>query len=358
MKIMQVFTVTFGQACRIARHGVRAVLTILVFLSGIGLAPAHAAELNIYSHRQPFLIEPFLDAFTAKTGVRTNVVFAAQGLAQRLEREGENSPADVVLTVDIARLSVYAQKGLFARVDSPILNNAIPAHLRDPEGYWYGLSVRSRVIGVSKDRVQLGEITTYEDLADPKWKGRLCARPGSHVYNRALVASMIAAHGETKAEAWAKGVVSNFARRPQGNDRAQAKAIYQGVCDVTILNHYYYGNMLTADEPEQRDWANAIRIIFANQDETDRGAHINISGGGVTRHSKNKENATRLLEFLVSDEAQQLYGKINYEYPVSETAPIADELTLWGSFKQDQLPIDRLAELAPKAQMIIDRVGW
>ena len=317
-----------------------------------------AAELNIYSHRQPFLIQPFLDAFTAKTGIKTNVVFASKGLAQRLEREGENSPADVVLTVDIARLSVYAQKGLFSKIESAKLNNAIPAHLRDSEGFWYGLSVRSRIIGVSKDRVQPGEIQRYEDLADPKWRGRICSRPGSHVYNRSLVASMIAAHGEEKAEAWAKGVVSNFARRPQGNDRAQAKAIYQGVCDVAIMNHYYYGNMLTSDEAEQRDWANAINIIFANQGADDRGAHINISGGGVTRYSKNKDNAIRLLEFLISDEAQQLYGKINYEYPVSQNAPIASELELWGNFKQDQLPINKLADFAPKAQMIIDRVGW
>jgi len=169
---------------------------------------------------------------------------------------------------------------------------------------------------------------------------------------------MIAAHGEAKAEAWAQGVVSNFARRPQGNDRAQAKAIYQGVCDVAIMNHYYYGNMLTSDEAEQREWANAINIVFANQGADDRGAHINVSGGGVTRYSKNKDNAIRLLEFLISDEAQQLYGKINYEYPVSPNAPIASELELWGSFKQDQLPINRLSDLAPKAQMIIDRVGW
>lgn len=323
-----------------------------------GVAHAQAAELNIYSHRQPFLIDPFLEAFTAQTGIQTNVVFAAKGLAQRLEREGENSPADVVLTVDIARLSVYAEKNLFAKIDSDVLNSKIPAHLRDVEGYWYGLSVRSRIIGASSERVKPGEITSYEDLADPKWKGRICSRPGSHVYNRALVASMIATHGETKAEAWARGVVANFARKPQGNDRAQAKAIYQNVCDIAIMNHYYYGKMLTAEQPEQRDWANAINIIFANQGDNDRGAHINISGGGVTRHSKNKENAIRLLEFLVSDTAQTLYGKINYEYPVSPSAPIAEELGLWESFKQDQLPINKLADLAPKAQMIIDRVGW
>ncbi len=331
-----------------------ALLTLVIFNSSFALG----AEVNIYSHRQAFLINPFLEAFTAKTGIKTNVVFASKGLAQRLQQEGANSPADVVLTVDIARLSVYADKGLFAKVESQILNDTIPEHLRDKEGFWYGLSLRSRVIAVSKERVQKGEINKYEDLADPKWKGRVCSRPGSHVYNRALVASLIATHGEAKAEAWARGVVANFARRPQGNDRAQAKAIFQGECDVAIMNHYYYGKMLKSDKMAQRDWANAISIVFGNQGADDRGAHVNISGGGVTLYSKNKSNAIKLLEFLVSDEAQNLYGKINYEYPVNPATPIAPELKIWGDFKKDSLPISRLAELAPKAQMIIDRVGW
>ena len=195
-------------------------------------------------------------------------------------------------------------------------------------------------------------------MADPKWKGRICSRPGSHVYNRALVASIIATHGEAKAEAWARGVVANFARRPQGNDRAQAKAIFQGECDIAIMNHYYYGKMLKSDKMAQRDWANAINIVFGNQGADERGAHVNISGGGVTLHSKNKSNAIKLLEFLVSEEAQMLYGKINYEYPVNPAIPIAPELRIWGDFKKDSLPISRLAELAPQAQMIIDRVGW
>ena len=331
-----------------------ALLTLVIFNSSVAIA----SEVNIYSHRQAFLINPFLEAFTAKTGIKTNVVFASKGLAQRLQQEGENSPADVVLTVDIARLSVYADKGLFSKIDSEILKNTIPEHLRDNDGHWYGLSMRSRVIGVSKERVQEGEITKYEDLADPKWKGRICSRPGSHVYNRSLVASMIATHGKAKAENWARGVVSNFARRPQGNDRAQAKAIFQGECDVAIMNHYYYGKMLNSDKAAQRDWANAINIVFGNQAKNERGAHVNISGGGVTLHSKNKSNAIKLLEFLVSDEAQTLYGKINFEYPVNPDTPIAPELKLWGNFKKDNLPISKLAELAPEAQKIIDRVGW
>ncbi len=340
------------------RYGIKQAKNALMMLVIFNSSVAIAAEVNIYSHRQAFLINPFLEAFTAKTGIKTNVVFASKGLAQRLEREGENSPADVVLTVDIARLSVYAEKGLFAKINSPILNTTIPEHLRDVNGYWFGLSMRSRVIGVSKERVQQGEINNYEDLAAPKWKGRICSRPGSHVYNRALVASMIAWNGAAKAEKWARSVVANFARRPQGNDRAQAKAIFQGECDVAIMNHYYYGKMLNSEKPAQRDWANAINIIFGNQGTGERGAHVNISGGGVTLHSKNKSNAIKLLEFLVSDEAQMLYGKINYEYPVNPATPISPELKIWGDFKKDSLPISKLAELAPEAQMIIDRVGW
>jgi len=201
-----------------------------------------------------------------------------------------------------------------------------------------------------------GEITRIEDLTDSKWQGRVCTRKGSHVYNRALLASLIAHHGEAAATDWAAALVDNLARRPQGNDRAQAKAIYAGECDVAIMNHYYYGKMLTAEETEQQDWASAIRLIFPNQQ--DRGAHINISGGGVAKYAPNKENAVKLLEFLVSEDAQQLYGEVNYEYPVVESVPMAEALSLWGQFKADSLPIEALAENASKAQMIINQTGW
>ena len=202
----------------------------------------------------------------------------------------------------------------------------------------------------------VGEITRIEDLADPKWKGRICTRPGSHVYNRALLASLVAHYGEAKAQSWAEGLVANLARRPQGNDRAQAKAIFSGECDVAIMNHYYYGKMLTSDEAEQREWAEAITLIFPNQQ--DRGAHINISGGGVAKYAPNKENAIKFLEFLVSDDAQRLYGDINYEYAVTATAPLSEALEMWGNFKGDELPIEALSDNVVTAQMIIDRVGW
>ena len=209
----------------------------------------------------------------------------------------------------------------------------------------------------SKERVVTGAIKRIEDLTNPKWRGKICTRPGSHAYNRSLLASIVAAHGETEAEEWAKGLVANLARKPEGNDRAQAKAIFEGVCDIAIMNTYYYGKMkFNEKNPEQKDWANAINIIFTNQN--DRGNHINVAGGGVVKHSKNKDNAIALLEFLTTPKAQALYSSINYEYPVNPIMSLSDELASWGEFKEDKLPIEKLAELAPIAQKIIDRVGW
>ncbi|NDD08541.1 MAG: extracellular solute-binding protein [Rhodobacteraceae bacterium] len=240
----------------------------------------------------------------------------------------------------------------------PTLEKNIPAHLRSPENTWFALSKRSRILATSKDRVGAAEITRIEDLADPKWKGRICTRPGSHVYNRALMASIIAHHGSEAAEEWAKGLVANLARKPQGNDRAQVKAIYEGVCDVALINSYYYGNMKFSEDAEQRAWADAMNIVFPNQGENDRGAHINVSGGGVAIHSKNKEAAIKLLEFLSEATSQKLYGEVNYEYPVNPAVIVDGELASWGTFKEDQLPIQKIADLSREAQMMIDRVGW
>ncbi|MDE0389302.1 MAG: extracellular solute-binding protein, partial [Rhodospirillales bacterium] len=252
--------------------------------------------------------------------------------------------------------AIYADKDLLAPVESAVLTEAVPAHLRDPGGRWFALSKRARVIAVSKDRVPPGAIDKYEDLADPKWAGLVCSRPGSHVYNRALMASMIAAHGEEKAEEWATGLVANLARRPQGNDRAQVKAIYEGLCDVALINSYYYGKLSSSDIEAQREWAASMTMIFPNQD--DRGTHINISGGGVAKHSKNKETAVAFLEFLTEKDAQGLYGTVNYEFPVNLAVEAAPAVRAWGTFKEDALPIVRIAELAPAAQRVIDRTGW
>ncbi len=331
---------------------------LLLFLAALAAptAKAGAEELNVYSHRQPFLIQPFVDAYTAETGVKINIVYASKGLAQRLLAEGARSPADVVLTVDIARLSVYADKDLLAKIASPVLAANVPVHLRDPAGRWFAFSKRVRVIAVSKEIPEADAPKRYEDLADPRWRGRVCSRPGSHVYNRALVASMIHAHGVEAAEAWAKGVVANLARRPQGNDRAQVKAIFEGVCDIAIVNNYYLGKLKVSDKPEQRDWVAAVRLVFPNQG--DRGAHVNISGGGVVKTSKNQAGAVRFLEFLTAEAAQHLYGETNFEYPVNPNVAIPSELKSWGEFIEDQMPIGRIAELAPEAQMVIDRARW
>ena len=336
----------------------RSTLGAVVLTLGLLSLPCIAAAqtLNIYSHRQPFLIQPFIDAYTAETGTEINIVYASKGLAQRLQMEGERSPADLILTVDIARLHVYADKDLLAPVASDVLRTNIPAHLRDPGDRWFAFSKRARVIAVSKQAVDALGIKRYEDLADPKWRGRICSRPGSHVYNRALIGSMIHADGEAAAEAWAQGVVDNLARRPQGNDRAQVKAVYEGVCDIAIINNYYYGKLKHADNEEHRNWADAVELIFPNQD--DRGTHVNISGGGVAKYSQNKAEAIRFLEFLTEATAQHLYGEVNFEYPVNPAVPMPDELASWGSFKEDTMPISKIADLAPTAQMIIDRVGW
>ncbi|MEC7495577.1 MAG: extracellular solute-binding protein, partial [Pseudomonadota bacterium] len=253
-------------------------------------------------------------------------------------------------------LNEYAELDLLAKVESPVLNANIPASLRAGDNRWFAFSTRARLVATSKERVAADAIENIEDLATPKWQGRVCSRKGSHVYNRSLMASIIAANGLDAAAEWAQGLVANFARRPQGNDRAQAKAVFEGQCDVVIMNHYYFGKMLYGDKPEQREWADAIRLVFTNQDG--RGNHVNISGGGMAKHSPNPDAARRFLEFLTMPTAQQLYGEVNFEYPVNPDVAPGGVLSSWGDFKRDDLAIERLAELAPDAQKIIDRVGW
>lgn len=330
------------------------LIIITIFISNI----ANAKSLNIYSHRQPYLLKPFIEAYTKKTGIKLNVVYSSKGLAQRLAAEGANSPADLILTVDIARLYRYEDLDLLAKIDSKILNEKIPPYLRSKNNTWFGLSKRTRAIAISRERINSGQVLRYEDLADPKLKGKICSRPGSHVYNRALMASMIAAKGENAAEKWAKGLVSNLAKRPQGNDRSQLKSIYSGECDVAIINHYYYGKLTYSKNPDHRKWAKASIIVFPNQGNSDRGAHVNISGGGVVKFSKNKEIAINFLEFLVTDQAQVMYGDVNFEYPINNKSKLPKRLKALGTFKEDNLLIEKIAKLAPKAQEIIDKVYW
>ena len=326
----------------------------MIFISNI----VNAESLNIYSHRQPYLLKPFIDAYTKKTGVKLNVVYSSKGLAQRLAAEGANSPADLILTVDIARLYRYEDLDLLAKIDSKILKEKIPPYLRSKNNTWFGLSKRTRAIAVSKNRMNSGDVLRYEDLADPKLKGKICSRPGSHVYNRALMASIIAANGEVYAEKWAMGLVSNLAKRPQGNDRSQLKSIYSGECDVAIINHYYYGKLTYSKNSDHQKWAKASFIVFPNQGINDRGAHVNISGGGVVKFSRNKEMAINFLEFLVDEEAQILYGDVNFEYPINNKSKLPKRLKALGTFKEDNLLIEEIAKLAPKAQEIIDKVYW
>lgn len=318
---------------------------------------ALAESLGIYTHRQPFLLEPILEAYTKKTGVEFQTVYAPKGLAARLKAEGERTEADLVLTVDISRIKELADTGLLAPLASDILNKHVPSYLRDANDRWTALSLRARIIAVSKERVGKQAITTIEDLASPKWQGRVCSRKGSHVYNRAVLASLIAHNGEEAAKNWTLGIVDNLARRPQGNDRAQAKAIYSGQCDVALMNTYYYGKMKFAkDKPEQQKWADSIEIAFFNQDG--RGQHVNISAAGITQGSKRKELARAFLEWVTSEEAQQIYTKVNFEYPVNPNAQLSEEVASWGTFKMDMLPMNVIADNSPQAQRIINETGW
>lgn len=313
-----------------------------------------AQEVNVYSLRQPFLVEPLFEKFTAETGIDVNVIFAKEGLVERIKQEGANSPADILMTVDISRIQQAVDAGVTEAVSNDTLSANIPAHLRDPEGHWFALTQRGRAIYASKERVDEGEITSYEDLADPKWEGRICTRSGTHVYNVALFASMISVHGEEKAKEWLEGLKNNLARKPQGNDRAQVKAIKEGVCDLALGNTYYYGKML--DNEEQRPWAEAVNLVFPNQD--DRGMSMNISGMSLIADAPNHENAIKLMEFLSDDIAQGIYAEVNYEYPVKSGVEWADNVKSWGTFKADDLSLAEIARLSPDAIKMVDEIGY
>ena len=331
-----------------------------VALSAMIATPAlqAAEEVNIYSFRQAFLIKPLLDAFTEETGIKANVVFSKKGLLERIEHEGRNSPADILLTSDIGPLFDATEKGLLQPVKSELLEKNIPAKYRDQQGNWYGLTSRSRIIYASKDRVDASEIKSYEDLADPKWKGRICTRSGKHTYNLSLIGSMVAEHGEAETQQWLEGLKENLARRPQGNDRAQVKAVKEGVCDLALGNSYYFGKMITnKKKPEQIEWAQSVNLIFPNQD--DRGAHMNISGAAVTKYAPHKDAAVKLIEFLSSDKAQQLYAEVNFEFPVRNGTQRSELITQYmGEFKEDGVSLQKIAELRSTAAKMVDKVGF
>ncbi len=321
---------------------------------GMSATVAQAEEVNVYSYRQEVLIRPLLDRFTEKTGIDVNLVNGkADVLLERLKSEGMNSPADVLITVDVGRMIRAEHADVLQPVQSEKLDALIPAQYRDPNGRWFGLSLRSRVIYASKDRVKDGEITTYEDLTDPKWKDRICIRSSNNVYNQSLLGSLIAHDGMEKATQWAQGVVNNMARKPQGGDRDQIKAVAAGECDIAVGNTYYFGRMLTSN---QKDAAEKVKIVWPNQ--KGRGAHINISGAGVTKSAKHKDNAIKLIEFLASDEAQEMYATDVYEYPLRDGIKLSPVVEAWGKFKADDIPLADFAKFQADAVKIFDQVGW
>lgn len=332
-------------------------LCLSLLLTGAAAAPALAdGEVNVYTYRQPALINPLFEAFTAKTGIQVRVVFAENGLVERLAQEGPNSPADLLLTADAGRLVEAANRGLAQPVTSPAIRDKIPANLRDEANQWFGLTMRARVIYASNERAPITAIT-YEELADPKWKGKLCMRPGNHPYNIALFAAMIAHKGEDATRAWLKGVKANLAIKPSGNDRAQAKSVFAGECDLALANTYYMGKMLTnTEEPEQKKWAEAVKIVFPSSPQF--GTHVNISGMMLTAHAPNKDNALKLMEFLAGDEAQMLYAQGNYEYPVNPAVGLDPLVKSWGSFTPDKLNVAEVAKYEPAAAKLIDEVGF
>ncbi len=318
-------------------------------------APALAdGEVNVYSYRQPTLVEPLFKAFTDKTGIKVNTIFAKQGLIERMQAEGANSPADVLLTVDIGRLTQAVD--VAQPLESQEINKNIPAAYRDPNGNWFGLTTRARVVYASKDRVKQDSIT-YEELADPKWKGKICIRSGQHVYNVALIASLIAQHGEAETKKWLEGVKANLARKPSGNDRAQVKGVYSGECDLAIGNTYYMAKMmLNEKKPEQKEWANSVKMLFPNAD--DRGTHVNVSGIVLAKHAPNKDNAVKLMEFLSSGDAQKIYAEVNHEYPVKADVSQSDLVKSWGALKADKRTLDEIAKNRKRASELVDEVGF
>ncbi len=333
------------------------ILAASAAVTGLTAATAaFAKEVNLYSYRQEKLIRPILDDFEKDTGIKVNVVFAKKGMLERLKSEGMNSPADAILTVDISRLMAHKQAGVLQAVSSDKLSANIPAQYRDPEGVWYGLTVRSRVIYYATDRVKAGDLSSYEDLADPKWKGRICVRSSSNVYNQSMLAAMVAHHGAADAEKWAAGIKANLARKPQGGDRDQIKAAAAGECDIAIGNTYYYGKMQNAKDQVQLDAVKKVAMFWPNQD--DRGAHVNISGAAVTKSAKNKAEAIQLIEYLSDTKAQEFYASSNYEYPVKSGVKLDKTVKSWGAFKADGLGLDKVADQQVEAVKIFDRVGW
>lgn len=330
-------------------------LSLLVTgLLAFGASVAQAAEVNLYTTREPVLIQTLLTEFTQKTGVKVNTVFIKDGLLERVKAEGRRSPADVMLTVDFGNLVDLVESGLTQRVSSKTLNSAIPANLRAANGHWYALSMRARAVYASKDRTPLNAIT-YEDLANPKWKNKICIRSGSHPYNTALIAAYIAHHGEKQAETWLRGVKANLARPASGGDRDVARDILGKICDIGVANTYYVGTMRTGDAEQQR-WGNAINVVLPRF--KNGGTHVNVSGAVVSKHAPNRKEAVQLLEFLASDHAQAIYAKNGFEYPVKPGVKIDPIIASFGKLNIDSIRLSDIARHRKAANLLVDKVQF
>lgn len=339
------------------RFGVLAIGVIAASLASGLAGVALGAEVNVYSSRHYDTDKKLVEVFSQRTGIKVNVVEGDIGpLLQRLQSEGRNSPADLLITADVGNLWRAEQAGVLQGVESSVLDAAVPEKLREPNGHWYAISLRARVIMYHKDRVKPSELSTYEALAEPKWKGRILVRSSSQVYNQSLLASMIAADGVAKTEAWAKDLVANFARPPKGGDTDQIKAVAAGEGDIAIANTYYLGRLKASSKPEDRAVADKIGVFFPNQDG--RGVHVNISGAGVTKFAPNRDNAVKLLEFLVTPEAQQILAEGNHEYPVRDDVARSATVLTFGEFKADSINLSLLGKYNAEAVKIADRAGW
>lgn len=337
---------------------VRAAAPLAAVVLGSAFAgQAFAEEVNIYSARHYDSDEVLYQAFTEETGIDVNVLEGdSDQLIERMQREGVASPADVMLTVDAGRLWRAEQDGIFQSVDSDVLNERLPESMRHPEGMWFGFSQRARVIYYNRENFDPSQISTYEDLADPQFEGQVCIRSSNNIYNQSLLASLIAHDGEEEAEAWAQGVVDNMARDPEGGDTDQILGVASGECDLAVGNHYYYVRLLHSDEDADREAARKVGVIFPNQEG--RGTHINVGGAGLVANAQNPENGIRFLEFMASDEAQEVLAGRNYEFPVVEGIKKNPVLESWGNFKKDSLNISVLGENNPEAVKVFDRVSW
>ena len=335
--------------CALARGSV--VASVIV---AAGSALAQSGDVNVYTYRESKLIQPLFDAFTKDTGVKVNVISASSGLEQRIKAEGANSPADVLLTVDIGRIEDAVRAGVTQPIKSDVLDAFVAPQYRDPEGHWYGISMRARVVYAARERVQETALT-YEVLADPKWKGKICIRSGQYIYNNALFAAFIAHHGEAKTEEWLRGLKANLAQKPSGGDREVARDIAAGKCDIGVANTYYWALMLNK-EPERKGWAEATKVILPKFQNG--GTHVNLSAVVLARYAPNKANAMKLIEWLAGDEAQHMYADLNYEYPVRPGIAVNPTIAGYGKLNADTIPLAKIAEYKKAAANLVDKIGF